>query len=202
MATVTWDKLYPITLPHLPGCPFASVDIALAEAAAEFCDRTHVWRAEMDAETTTPGEPTYELILPATLASMLRLSLDGEALDQVDDRAVPLSYAADSGRPTCYALVGDTAVRFFPTPDAAYPFFGTVALKPSRAARGVESFIYETHANVLASGAIYRLALVPSKEWSNPALAEAHRMLFERGVADARIRDLRNIRMRVAPYPF
>lgn len=202
MATTTWDKFLPLTAPHLPGCPYASIELALAESAAEFCHKTQIWRMELDADVTVQGEHTYQLDAPAVLSTVLRLMLDGREIERVDDRAVPLEYAASQRKPERYALVTDDSIRFYPAPDGAYTYAGTVALKPSRAARGVESFIYEAHANTLASGAISRLAIIPNKEWSNPDLAVVHQQLFERGVATARVHDFRNVPLRVTPRSF
>lgn len=203
MAAMRWSQMLYLVAPHLPGCPEPSMETALAESAAEFCARTALWREELDAELTTAEEHTYEITPSgAVFEGLPRLRLDGVEIAHVHRDAVPLDLRYQTGKPTCFAVVSETSIRFYPTPDAAYTYTGEAVLKPGRAATGLEQFLYEAHAGAIASGAISRLMLVPQKEWTNPAAAAVHDRLFERGVDRARIRESRHVSMRVTPRPF
>lgn len=199
---VTWDKFHPQLLPEVPGCPTASINLALAAAAAEFCERSHIWRELLDTDTTFAGEAEYQLFGSAVIASVPSLALDGRDLRQLHFEDIPASKWVDTGTPTAFIMAGDHSVRFYPIPDAKYEFTAQVNLKPSKTATGVEDFIFETFEDVLVHGAAYRLCRIPDKEWTNLPLAATHKQLFERGVVRARVRDYREMPLRVRPQPF
>jgi hypothetical protein len=196
----TWDAFFPEIAPEVMGCPDASIKSALAAAAAEFCDRTHLWREVLDAETMTPGEAEYELQASGVVAAVQTVTVDGTAIYPSHFEAV--LPADTSGKPYGFYLVADTTLRFFPVPDAAYPFVAQVVLKPSKSARGVEDFLFESYGDAIIDGALYRLRKIPGKPWSDPTLAELSRANFERGIAKARVRDYREIPLRVRPVYF
>jgi hypothetical protein len=196
-----WATFIPIVAPHVPGCPDMSIYLMLAESAADFCARTHVWQARIN-DVTEADESDYTLTAAGVVESVLKLSLDGADLPQVWEGPVDLATQDRSGKPTAFAQVGEQTVRFMPTPDAAYAFSAVVALKPSRAATGIETFLYEPYANDIANGALHRLMMIPGKSWTNPSLGEVHKAAFERGVIAARLRATRNVSLRVKPRHF
>ena len=202
MATVSWDEFFYLVTPYLPGAPDATVRIALRDTTAEFLARTHLWREEVEPFTTEAGTADYELYGSALIEAVLRLTLDGNPLDISDERLVDPSYLLTTSKPTGFWLRNDTAVRLFPTPDAVYEIGGLVALKPTRLATGVERWIFESWADAIVSGVIYRLASIPNKGWSDQALAMLERQRFDRAIANAKNRDLRQIPLRVRARPF
>lgn len=212
MATVTWESFYPFIQPDLPGCPKATIDITLAEAAADFCSQTRVWRVDFDQDTTVIGEDQYEIDIPpfTVIENILWVVLNSRELYRIGDRLgermsgvwTTRDQADESGQPVEYSFYQDQYLRLYPIPDAAYSFHGAAVVKPSLAAKGIEKYIYETHGRVIASGALYRLMSIPGKDWTNPQLAEHHFLLFERGITQARVRDYRNVPLRVKPHHF
>ena len=198
----TWDKFLPYIMPHLTGCPTDLVEQALIERTQHFCERTQLWRVDMDPETTVAGEHTYTLYLPAAVEAVLWLRLDGNDLTIADDRDMLPELFSATGQPRYYSLEGDSAVRLYPVPDAAYPFTARVVLKPSQSSRGVEQFLFDAHVRTLASGTLAQLMAMPEKTWSNLPLAAVHDQQFERGIARARVRDFRNVPLRVKPQYF
>lgn len=199
---VTWTKFHPLILPHVGPCPKSVVNAHLAEAAADFCAKTYLWRERIDPEATLAGEARYELIGSGVLEDVLWLTVDGREIHRTQDSFVPPSQADQTGTPQAFAIVGDREVRLYPTPDKAYIFTGDVVVKPSRTARGVEDFLYETYARAIVDGALYRLLSIPEKEWTNLPLAEIYLNSFNRGVTKARVRDYRRVPIRVKPQPF
>jgi hypothetical protein len=198
-----WERFMPEIAPEVAGCPDASIASALAAAAAEFCDRTHLWREHLDPETTTPGEAEYQLQGSGVVASVRSVVIDGDTeLKPSHFADVTLVKADDTGRPAGFFLVNDTTIRFFPVPDGEYTFSAQVVLKPSKSARGVEDFLFESYSDDIVNGALYRLRKIPGKAWSDPTLAEMNRANFERGIASARVRDYRHIPLRVKPVLF
>jgi hypothetical protein len=199
---ITWDEFHPLITPEVSGCPTASVDFALAHAATEFCDRTHLWREYLDEEITSAGEPEYLLFGSGVIAAVVGVSLDGSALKPVHFTDIHPDHITREGSPLAYFMVNDTTLRLWPTPDGEYKFTAQAILKPGRSAAGVEDFLYESYADDIINGALYRLRKIPDKEWSNLQLAELNRLSFERGIAKARVRDFRKVPLRVRPVMF
>ena len=196
MARASWDKFLPLLAPHVPGAPEVSMRLALASSAADFLGRTHLWRVQLDPQDTIPGEADHELFADAIIETPLWVRLDGVEITPTDVRDAP-SLPASPGRPTHYWRVTDTTIRLYPTPDAAYSLDALVVLKPSRAAAGVEDWIYETWADALVDGAIWHLARIPGKDWTDVEMAQVHKARFDRAVSNARVRDVRQIDRRV-----
>lgn len=199
---VKWEKFMPYITPSAASCPASLVAFALIERCREFCERTQVWRADFEDEVTAEAEALYQLSLAGEVESILWIRLDGAEIDPVDDRNVDPQYFVESGRPIAYSREGDSQLRFYPIPDAAYAFVGRAVLKPTEASFGVEEFIYKAHARTIASGALAQLCSIPGKPWSDINLAAVHEQLFERGIARARVRDFRNVPLRVKPQFF
>jgi hypothetical protein len=202
MATIAWSTIHPLILPDLPGCPTPTVDSALAAAAEEFCARTHIWRETLDFEYAVKNVADYTLGATAVIETVLWAVLDGDVLQHIDPRYIDKRRLTDVAKPTSFWVVNDTDVRLMPIPDDKYRMDITVAIKPSRTATGIEDWIYESYVDPIVSGAVWRLARVPGKEWTNPETAAYHHRLFERGIVDARVRDHRNTTLRVAQRAF
>ncbi len=176
----------------------------LQESAAEFIGRSELWRFDIEPDFTSKNTSDYEIDVPtgAVLENILALYVDGAATRRVTDRHFQLSSTHDNAAPSFYSLYQDNQIRFFPTPDKKYTFEGTGVLKPSLSATGVEDFIFETHGRSIACGVIWRLAVVPGKEWSNPELALYYKSEFYRHMDAASGRDTRRVNLRVASVGF
>jgi len=201
MALVPWDTLLPSLAPHLNGVPNATMRDALAAATQHFVAQTHLWREEADPITTEADTAEYDVFSSVPIESVLWATLEDTTLAHTDPRLVPKHRLDETGRPSAFWVVNDTLLRFLPIPDGVYTVNAAVALRPSRSAVGVEDWIYEAWADELVSGAIYRLARIPGKHWTDMTLAQYHKTLFDRGIANAKARDLRQIKLRVKPRP-
>jgi hypothetical protein len=202
MATILWSDIHQLILPDVPGCPLPSVDSALAISASDFCARTHVWREPLDFQFAIKNIPDYDVDGSAVIESVLWAVLDGQTLTHIDPRYINKDNLTNAAKPTSFWVVNDTAIRLYPIPDAKYKLDIEVALKPARNADGIEDWIYESYIDPIVSGAIWRLARVPGKDWSNPEIAMYHYKLYEQGITAARIRDHRNTRLQVAQRAF
>lgn len=201
MALVPWETYAPLASVHLPGCPDITLKQALAFSAADFCERSQVWRVDLDPETTVAGEPLYEFYFSGVLERFVELTCDGGRLEATHPSLLQSGWNAESGAPTHFFIVEDASVRLYPTPDAEYVLGGTAVLKPSKVATGTEKFIYETHAETIVSGALARLLAIPGTVWSNPQLAVAFSQIYERGIDAAFARDYRDVVLRINPTP-
>ena len=197
MATTTWDTILPLVTPDIPGCPEATIKTAFAAVAADSCARTHIWRESLETQSTVVDQAEYEVNGSAVIESVLWILIDDREITHTDSRLVDHNDLLRTGRPSKYWVVREKAIRLFYIPDDVYTLKGEIALKPSRTARGVEDWIYETWADTLVSGVLWRLTRVPNKEWTNPDIALMNKKLYEQGVTNARIRDMRNVQLQV-----
>lgn len=197
----TWDAFLPLLSPYVPGCPDPSAKTYLAQVASDFFARTYIWRTEIDAVYLAPNLIEYDLDSEAVVEDILGVVYEDTMLERTDLRLLPLESLTETGSPRAFYVHNDTTIRIYPIPDASGKLSITAVLKPSRTALSVEDWIFETFADVLVSGAVYRIARIPGKDWTNPALAEEHRLIYERAIANARIRDFRGVPLAVRMQP-
>jgi hypothetical protein len=208
MATITWTSFYPYVQPYLPGCPEIVMEAHLQETAAEFCADSEVWRYTLDTDYTSKNSSDYEIDVPkgSLLENLLYVKVNGIRVDQVSERHFRAPINADgtavTGTPTCFSILDDASIRFYPTPDTKLSFNGLAVIKPKLSATGVEGFIFDAHSRAIASGTIAKLAEIPGKEWSSPELAMQHRVTYERKIATAKGRDTRRVNLQVSPIGF
>lgn len=198
----TWDKFHPYILPQVMGCPIELLDQALIERTRHFCERTQVWREDTDPDETEAGEAVYPFYLTADVEAVLWVRLNNSELKAVREIDLPSSMFAEEGEPRRYTLENDNELRFFPVPDGEYPFSARVVLKPKFTSRGIEGFVFDSHARVIASGVLAELMAMPEKTWSNLKMAAVYQERFDRGIAAARVRQYRNVPLRVRPQHF
>lgn len=199
-----WEKLFPHVQPHLPGCPEVVMREHIRDATIDFCERSEVWTYKGEPFQTQAGVSDYfvDVRSGSLLENLVSVRVDGFLVPRVSE-LYPRSAAVEpNGTPNRYAMFEDQQVRFFPTPDKVYEVRTLAVLKPSLTARGMESFIFETHGRTIACGAIASLAKIPGKEWTDFELATYHEQKFFRGADDAKGRDTRRLNLRVGSVRF
>lgn len=190
MAVSKWSAFFPYVAPDVYECPELSMELAVRDSAIEFCRRAYVWREVLDPIQVFEGQATYELGVPnnAIPENILEVVFDDQKLVPAKFENLPANRENYVAKPRGYALTFGDQVRLYPIPDRDGDMYVTVALTPSSSSTGVDSSIFERYKEVIAHGAKHRLMSVPSKSWSNPALAQYHLTQFMRGVGEARIR--------------
>jgi len=197
----TYDQFFPYIQPYTPGCPENVIEAHLAEAAAQFCAESYIWRTDIAAADTSADTAEYTVTVPANtiLEDILILEVEESPIQRVPDGAVEPNYLLDTGQPQFFDIYNDTQIRFFPTPDDTYSYRGTAVVKPAiGSSTGVEDFIFETYGRCIADGAKALLTAIPEKQWSNPEGSLLYQAMFKKGIADARRRDTRSTLRRVA----
>ena len=202
MATVNWETFHPLITPDVPGCPLEIVDRELAITASDFFARTHLWREDLSPQNTVVDQSHYDITDFTTIESVLWAKVDNIDLVHTDDRLINPEYLNRKGKPTHFWIDKESEIRLYPIPDAVFSLDVRLVLKPKRNAPGVPDFVYQRWADAFVSGAIYRIARTPNKEWTNPEQAALHKNLYEQAVTNARIRDFRNIDLRVKAKRF
>jgi|AntAceMinimDraft_1070359.scaffolds.fasta_scaffold06815_5 hypothetical protein len=197
-----WSDFYSLLAPHVPGCPDVSMDTHLSAAAADFLARSQVWRDVADKVFLVPNVSTYDISADFPIERITAAAIGGSDITQVDSREIPEKNRSEVGEPTKFWVVQDTMISVWPIPDKRYTMSFRAALKPSRTALSVPDWVYEVWADALVSGAIARLAAIPNKEWSDINAASMHKLMFERAITSARVRDLRGVESTVKMRPF
>ncbi len=74
--------LFPLILPHVPGCPEPTAAIAARAAAAEFCERTRCWRVVADVAVTAQA-PGVSLPAYAAIHEIEMARWEGQPLERI-----------------------------------------------------------------------------------------------------------------------
>lgn len=184
-----WASFYSRVLPYVPGCPAPQVDLALVDAAREFCKRTRAWVNQAAAQEGTGSQQAYNFVFPSEseLVEVLRATVAGEDMAILSSREMPADWQEAS--PETDTLVDaivvnnlNTAFRVYPPPASGDDIVIYQALQPTLAATGVGDIIYTEYAEAMASGAKYRLMAMPNKPWTNMDFAPFERAAFEDGI--------------------
>jgi hypothetical protein len=190
MAMVKWSAFYPYVAPDVYECPELTMEIAVRDSAIEFCRRTFVWKEQLDTIMSIKGIATYDIEIPngTVCENVIDVIHSGKRLAPVKFEDLPTNRDTSRAKPLAYSLIFGDQLRLYPTPDENGKLDITVSLTPSSTATSIDSSLFERYKEIIAHGAKHRLMTVPSKSWSNPALAQYHMTQFMRGVGEARIR--------------
>jgi hypothetical protein len=198
----TWTEFHPLITPYLPTCPLATINTYLAQVTADFFARTHLWKDEVDAIYLAPNNVEYDLDADGVeVEHVLSVALPGRKLTMVAADQVSFEHLGEVGEPRVFWLHTDNTIRVYPVPQERATMRVHAVLKPRRTATSVENWVYETWANVLASGVIAELAAIPGKDWSDMALAGMHKGKFETAINNTRVRMDRGVHMTVKMRP-
>ena len=197
MAAIT--SFYPYIVPHVPGCPSLTVDVALRSSLIEFCERSLIIQRDHDPVSVVQNIADYDFEPPIAshlVVKIMRAWYKGFPLAPIspDEIANPTIY---NTRATETPLTGDPRNIFqkdertftvYPIPKESTKLSLTmrIALKPSRAATTVEDSLYEDHAETVAAGALSKLMIQAGKAYSNPQMSAIHLKVFETGINKAK----------------
>lgn len=200
---VSYEDFFPNILPEVPGAAEMLVANAVRNAVIEFCEKSLVLQRDHDPVTLKTGVVDYDLeppkgyiVVKVMKAWLENTPLDPIAPDFVREAAVYnrlfSSYQSANSTPRAYLQKDERSVSVWNPPEKDYPNGLTmrVALKPARASDSVENVILEDYAEVIASGALYRLMMSAGKPYTNAEMAAVHKGLFEQGINVARSRAL------------
>jgi hypothetical protein len=191
----TWDAFYDFVVPDVPGCPFAAVDVALRQAAIDFCSQSLAWKYSHPDIAVTSGTASYNFVPPAqaVVHAITYAEFGGNEIDcHTGESGIQIyNWRNQTGTPE-YVLGGATALTVVPTPDVAGTLKLEVALKPSLAATGIDDDIFNEYRDAIVHGALGRLMFSPKKPYSNAQLATYHQQQFTIQTGAAGMRQSRN----------
>lgn len=176
-----WADFYDYLLPDVPGCPLGMADLQLRLAAREFCDKTLVWVEWLDDVTTVADvlEYDFDLTPQQEVIQLQRATIDDKHLPVLSERDIPSNWRVSASMDRSIFTLDKKVFYVVPAQSAGLAVATQCALKPSQAAIGVEDFIYEQYADVIAAGAKAKLMLSPKKPYTDGTLAAFHGGKFD-----------------------
>jgi len=202
----------PEILPQVPGCGDLLAKNAVRNALIEFCERTEVWRVELDPIMVVNGVSDYELDPPdskSVIWRVMNVSYDGMPIDPktTDDLdAEKPGWRTETGTPFAYfAKDIRRTLRLVYTPDAdlVNGLVIEAALKPSKTATTVEDALFEEYFDDVAEGALAKLFGIENHPWSSAAKAKYHRDKFDTMISTFSVEGARHgtrAPLRTKPY--
>ena len=191
----TWDNFYDFVAGDLPGCPFVAIDVALRQAAIDFCSQSLAWKYVHPDIAVTAGAPSYNFVPPdqAVVHAVTYAEFEGNEIDcHTGESGIQIyDWRNQSGTPQ-YVLGGATSLSLVPTPDVAGTLKLEVALKPSPAAIGIDDDIFNEYRDAMVHGAFGRLMASPKKPYTQLQLATYHQQQFTVLTGQAGMRQARN----------
>jgi len=156
-------ELYPRVAIEAPGVAIFNINEAVAYAAGEFFRETRAWRESFGPLVYDKDQIEYTVTLPTDtiLVEPTRVELDGNGLKSEYFWAVGTdSIGVDAG-PSGKELEGE------------------IAVSPTENRSELPTRLLVEFGEAIIHGALARLLRVPQAEWSNGALSDYYRALFE-----------------------
>ncbi|MBI9113173.1 hypothetical protein [Maridesulfovibrio ferrireducens] len=175
MANADWKILMPYVLPEVDKCPKVQIVNEIRRAAIVFCQRTQVWREELDPLFFPAGIVSAELEPPrgARVCEIITVTNLNGGVALIPE--VQFSSTSDT-----IDLIG------IPTFDTQLSVLA--ALKPTLLSTGIPEGLMEDWGQYLAYGAVASLKAMRGREWEDLPGAQIKNELFEDGITSAKIR--------------
>jgi len=175
---------------HVPKAPVPMIEQTLRLAAIEFCEKTRAWR---QISTVTLSRQGQAIVAPS-FASIFEIenATWGEGVELTPTQYSDVSQAEfiENATPEYITQVNPDTVSVVPFQEGKLVL--SVFLRPRHDREfetndkglpediyaRVPAFLYTQHAEAISFGALYRLFLMPGKEWTSPELAAYYRGAF------------------------
>lgn len=193
MSITLYTSMLDDVMPDVMGC---SVDLAvnaLRNAAIELHQKSWIYTQAQDPINVIAGTAEYDL------DSFTNYRVVGVTSAYIDEHPItPLAletlartrrhWELEAGYVEGYLLTDSNVVRLYRIPQAAAVLRMTLALAPTKASTGIETFIYDLYSEGIAAGAKARLMAIPSKPFSNTGASALYRAEFSAVLTDAKWR--------------
>lgn len=170
---MTWDDFAPFVLPYAPGCPDATAEHHLRQAAISFCRHTNVWQTTLAALTGDGVLTSFAMVLPtdAEASKLLGVAVTESGL-AISDASLPVpSDGAQRIRDGSLHLIAFTedlrTLTVWPAQPVAASIVATAALKPSMTAATFPAVLFGHYAQDIANGALATILSMPKTEWTD-----------------------------------
>ena len=189
-------------MPHLPGCPRPTIVGAVLDTICDVCERTYVWREELDPHPISDGDRTYRFLAKTEniqgedaergvmkaevpegveVISILVASIDEGNLRFLPMREVNRRYSQwlddeddHKGRPVYITSIEAGTFSISPRADGEYTLDMIVAAKPTSDATEIPDGIASEMRDCIYHGSLQRLLVIPDKPWSDSEESMRH----------------------------
>lgn len=184
--------LRPLVAIEVPGCLTSSIDLAILQAAREFCRRSGVWRAWLADIALQAAVSEYTPTPPADgeIVDYLFANIDGEDTDIFPEHEMDefiVGWRTKTGSAVEAVIGRQASVLVYPIPTASGEALSLRAsIMPTRNATTLPDNLSRWDEG-LASGALARLKAMPGKGWTDREAVATHKDLFEVAINNASI---------------
>lgn len=175
------DLILPLIRPYAPGCADPTAYMGIRQAAAEFCERTRLWRYESDfavtsSDTATVTTPSDSVLHEIELAQFGGVDLERTSTQYLDDRYNWRSGDL-TGPPQFITQTDMNAVRVVPWQAGTLTLH--LYLKTAQDADELPDFMVDQYREIIAFGALSRILMVPNQSFSSPQMATFWQAKFD-----------------------
>ena len=174
---------------ELPGCPQPLFNQHIIQAGRLFCQKSRVWREDLDSYDLVADTKTYTLspiVSTVTYTARLEviLAVRWNSEDGVDN--------GDKGtliNERLYSFDQDTNVLTFqtaPRDDVTSGLDVAVSLVPLLSETDISDWVLNIYAEAILAGAMFTLKNIPKTDWNDPAGAELAYRTFRSGIGKAK----------------
>lgn len=200
MANIAWDDYLPEVLSEADGVPYKMAINEIRNAAIELCEKSEIWRSNLDALNISVGEGEYLLDIPndAEVISLRWATHNGVTItptseDELDtewNNSRSENWRVKTGDPTGIYMQDPYTARVVPLPVTALAngLLVGVSLKPAEDSYEGPKLLYTHWKEAIAYGAKWKLLGMKKRPWYDATSAENDRVRFFRKISMAKIR--------------
>jgi len=182
---VDYEEFLPEVRGEVETCPEVVALNEIRNTVIDFCQKTTIWRMDLDSITVLVDTPDYEVEIDQFIKTAginwgylidsntdeVPLTITSEdTLDNGGVRSVQM-WRTRTGTPSKIYLQDPRTVRLVNIPTESYSLYLGVWVKPSRASFEVPEFIYEKYLEAIAAGAKARILNMKTRPWYDPSAA-------------------------------
>lgn len=176
------DLILPLIRPYAPGCADPTAYMGIRQAAAEFCERTRLWRYDADfavtsSDTATVTTPADSVLYEIELAQFNAVDLEPVNTQYLDERRNNWRSGDLTGQPEFITQTDMNAVRVVPWQAGTLTLH--LYLKTSQDADELPDFMADQFRETIAYGALARILMVPNQSFSSPQMATFWQAKFD-----------------------
>lgn len=177
------SEFLPAINPFAPGCAKPTAFNWIRQAAAEFCERTRLWRYEDQFKVVADDEfiavPNGVVIHEIESAAFDGRPLTPRSISDLDKENG--RWREDMGSPSGITQASPDTLRLVPR--SAGTLTLSVFLKPSMDADEVPDWMVDQYRQVIADGALARILVIPNQSFTNVDMAAVFSQSFQAALA-------------------
>lgn len=184
-----FTELFKYAHAELPGCPSVLFNQHVIQAGRAFCEKSRVWRENLDSYDLVDGTKAYTLTptvdsteYAARLEAILEVRWNSEDGVSNGDSGLVQNWRTYGFNPNTNVLTFETA----PTEDVTDGLDIRVVLVPHLGATDINDWVLNLYAEPILACAMYTLKKIPKVDWADAGGSALAYRQFISGVSKAR----------------